>query len=178
MKSLILNRKQFMLIAFVLVLLVAVIIGWNSLGAPKADTTGAVKAVSQKSKAAASGASAPNDDYFATARLTRENAAAQAEDLLNSQASGTSLTDTEEQSAESEIQAINNDTAAETALENSIKQIGFKDCVAFINNGIISIVVMPKTGNTLSDSEVGQIVGIVTQQTQASPDNIFIMTQP
>jgi stage III sporulation protein AH len=185
--------KQIIIASLVLVLGAAIFLNWRFSGVNDTGVAGAAKVSSTKvsstnDKKASINASSKNNqkadtgtsagNYFSTARLAREQTDAQADDLLSTLVSNTALTTAEQQSAESEIEAINDNAANEGTIESSVKEKGFEDCVAYINNGIVNVVVKLKSGYTLSDSDVEQIEGIVTQRAQASADNIFIITQP
>jgi stage III sporulation protein AH len=119
--------------------------------------------------------STASDEYFSDARLSREQAEEQADDLLNKETSNASITTVEQQSMKLEISAINTNVTSEETLETSIEQIGFEDCIAFINGNTVNVVVTPKSGYMLSNSDVEQIENIVIKQTQDSPDDITIL---
>lgn len=171
------TRKQMLLIALVLALGTAIILNWRFSLAPTMSASSAVKAVSatssKKSQSSSSGSTASS--YFAAARLTRQQTNAQAEDLLNSLLSDSPVTASEQQSVQSAITAFNSTVSNEGTIENMIKTKGFPDCVVFINNGIVNVVVTPKSGDLLSDSDVQQIEEVVVAQANVAPENIRII---
>jgi hypothetical protein len=163
------GKRQIILAVSILVLGAAIFLNWkydNTLGEADYVDNQNVKV------------SAPNEAYFDSARTARDQTDTQAVNLLNTLVSNTSLTAAEKQSDKSDITAINNNAANEKELEGLITKKDFADCVAIINNGVVNVVVMPKTGNTLSASDTEQIETIITQQTHISADNIFILTPP
>jgi stage III sporulation protein AH len=176
----IIGRKQVILAALVLALGAAIFLNWKFSGANGVNLAGVVKTsstlgatsyVDNQKVATASSTS----NYFAEARLTREQTRDSAEDALKAVTTSVSATAAQKQAATTEIEAIANNITNEGNIESLIKAKGFSDCVAFINNGKVSVVVMPKTGNTLTASDVAQIDGIVIEQTKVSVDNINII---
>ena len=80
-------------------------------------------------------------DYFATARLTRQQARDSALALLR-EAAETGGEDTDAAAAASEsIQVLAGYAIAEAQIENLVIAKGYQDCVAFMGDGGISVVV-------------------------------------
>jgi len=91
-------------------------------------------------------------DFFAEARLSRSQVQDEAEETLKTVTSNSAATDAERAQA-------------------------FTECVCLINDGSASIVVKPKTDNSLSANDVAQIDDIVISETKFSANNIKIISE-
>lgn len=105
-------------------------------------------------------------DYFAAARLTRQQARDTAMTLLKDAPEA-------EKAAES-MQALVNSTMAESRIENLVTAKGYTDCVAFIGESSISVVVATETG-VLESADVARITDIVKGETAFSQNQIKIV---
>ncbi|MGI6497502.1 MAG: SpoIIIAH-like family protein [Oscillospiraceae bacterium] len=119
----------------------------------------------------ASGSPAPGksggSNYFASARLTRQQARDSAMSLLKE------ASEDDAKTAES-IQTLANSTMAESRIENLVTAKGYADCVAFISENSISVVVATETG-TLQETDVARIMDIVKGETAFSQNQIKIV---
>ncbi len=106
-------------------------------------------------------------DYFASARLTRQQARDSAMSLLKE------ASEEDEKAAES-IQTLADCTMAESRIENLVTAKGYTDCVAFISENSISVVVATETG-TLEAADVARITDIVKGETSFSQNQIKIV---
>ena len=70
------------------------------------------------------------------------------------------------------VNRIADEIAAEANIETLVMAKGFEDCVAVISDGSASVVV--KTDGLLP-SEIAQIMEIVYEQAQITPENIKII---
>ncbi len=114
------------------------------------------------------------DDYFASARLTRQQARDSALSLLQ-EAAEQEGADAEAVGAASEgIQALAAYTMAEAQIENLVTAKGYADCVAFMNDESISIVVSTDSGS-LTEEDVAKIQDIAMTETGYSASGIKIM---
>jgi stage III sporulation protein AH len=175
--SMIIGRKQIILAALVLALGTAIFLNWRFSGSnvlssvfSPSSTLGNASFVDNQNVAAASG-----DSYFAAARLTREQDRGQAEELLKTQTTNASATATEKTSAEAAVEAMAANINTEGQIEGLVKAKGFVDCMAYISSGSVNIVVKPKTGDTLTESDLAQIYDIAMLQTKLSLANIKII---
>lgn len=189
--SMIIGRKQIILAALVVALAAAIFLNWRfsqpgngiNLAAVMntSSTLGQAAYVDNQKVASASGsgsAASATNDYFAQARLTREQNLDKAKDLLNSIATASNTTAAERSMAVSSIQAMAGVVTTEGNMESLILAKGFKACVAVVgDDGIITIVVKPKGTTDLSQSDIAQITDIVTSQTKVSADKIRISQQ-
>ena len=123
--------------------------------------------------AAPTQATAAEDDYFATARLSRK----QARDNAISMLKDASVDENADQSVLNEasqtLQVLAAYTVAESQIENLVTAKGYADCVAFMGAESISVVVDDADG--LDAKDVARIVDIVVQETGYTPDQIKVM---
>lgn len=149
----------------------------SSASSAAASTSSGKASSSSKATSSASGSSssAASGSLFAQERLTRTTARAQAEQALQITLNSATATAEEKQTAQTQIDGIANNITSEGNIEGLVVSKGFKDCVCFINNGAVSIVVAPKGNQTLSTSDSAQVADIVMQQAKVSADNIKII---
>lgn len=186
------GKRQLVLAALVVALGAAVYLNWALSGNTQLPATDAVTSgrelgetllvnasgsesgtsSSENSSAVNTDASVAGDDYFASARLSREKARDESVEMLQKVVSGASETDVAKQTAVSQANTIAQDIVKETEIENLIKAKGFADCVAFLQNGECSVVVKTKS-NSQNDAIV--IRDIVSDQTGISYDKIKIV---
>lgn len=120
-----------------------------------------------------SGEAAPSD-YFATARLTRQQARDSALSLLQ-EASGSAEVDEEAvNEAAQSIQTLAAYTLAEAQIENMITAKGYADCVVFMADEGVSVVVSASEDG-LQTEDVARITDIVKQETDFDADRIKIL---
>lgn len=113
-------------------------------------------------------------DYFASARLTRQQARDSAIDLLE-KAAGEEGADTSVLNEASQgIQVLAAYTLTEAQIENLVTAKGYKDCVAFMGADGISVVVSTESGE-LTSEDVAKIMDITKSETGYSADVIRIM---
>ena len=113
-------------------------------------------------------------DYFATARLTRQQARDSALSLLQ-EAEDTEGLDAERvaQTAE-KIQTLAGYTLSEAQIENMVTAKGYADCVVFLSADSVSVVVSALEDG-LKTEDVAKITDIVKQETGLRADQIKIL---
>lgn len=186
------GKRQLVLAALVVALGAAVYLNWALSGNTQLPATDAVTSgrelgetllvnASGSESAASSGenasavhteANVAGNDYFTSARLSREKARDESVEMLKKVVSGAGETDAAKQTAVSQANTIAQDIVKETEIENLIKAKGFADCVAFLQNGECSVVAKTKS-NSQNDAIV--IRDIVSDQTGISYDKIKIV---
>lgn len=141
------------------------------------STTGTTK----KSGTAKSGSSSVNEssvytgsDYFASARLSRQQARDNAISLLQKAANEKDADKDVADKASQGIQTLASYTMKEAQIENLVTAKGYKDCVAFMGKDSISVVVGKNSGK-LSDKDVAKITDITMTETGYPASNIKIM---
>ena len=116
--------------------------------------------------------SAPMTDYFADARISRENARSTTISRLNEIVENTSVDMETKKQAQDDLLAIAGVADKEAAAENMIKAKGFADAVVYVSADTASVTVKAKD---LSESDVAKIQDIVNSQTAVSIKNIKIV---
>ena len=119
-------------------------------------------------------ANAEGEDYFASARLTRQQARDSALSLLK-EASENDDVDAETASeAAKSIETLASYTLSEAQIENMVTAKGYEDCVVFMSEDGVSVVV--STGEEgLQTEDIARITDIVKQETGLSAESIKIM---
>lgn len=116
--------------------------------------------------------------YFDTARLNRQQARDSALAILQEAAADTNATETMKAETGEAIQTLADYTVSEAQIENLVTAKGYADCVAFISDGSVSVVVSA-TEEGLTDADVARITEIVTDETGLEASAItIIQAQP
>ena len=103
---------------------------WGKADAEMAAAEDAATAAGQAGEAAAASASA-SDDYFAKARLTRQQSRDEALSLLKSASTAEGASQATIDSAMSAISAMASDSMTETQIENLLLAKDFSECVVY-----------------------------------------------
>jgi stage III sporulation protein AH len=114
------------------------------------------------------------DDYFASARLTRQQARDNAISLLQEAAAQEDADTSVANEASEGIQVLASYTLKESQIENLVTAKGYTDCVAFMGEESISVVVSTDSGE-LSTEDVAKIADIAITETGYAPGNVKIM---
>lgn len=113
-------------------------------------------------------------DYFASARLTRQQARDSAISLLEDAAQQEDADQSVANQASESIQVLASYTLKEAQIENLVTAKGYADCVAFMGDDSLSIVVSKEDG-TLDASDVAKITDIAMTETGYAASAIRIM---
>ena len=113
-------------------------------------------------------------DYFASARLTRQQARDNAISLLQEAAEQENADQSVANEAREGIQVLASYTLKEAQIENLVTAKGYQDCVAFMGEDGISIVVSTDDGE-LTAEDVAKITDIAKSETGYSASGIKIM---
>ena len=123
---------------------------------------------------AAAGQPAANEnDYFATARLSRKQARDNAINMLKDASTDENADQSVLNEASETLQVLAGYTVAESQIENLVTAKGYADCVAFMGAESISVVVDDADG--LDATDVARIMDIVVQETGYSPNQIKVL---
>ncbi len=177
--NLIINKKHIVLAALTLALSIAVYLNFIfAKGDGALDITDSLN--SQNSGSGNYGDSQlvgnPNVDataeYFEEARLSRTRARDEAIETLQNMFAN--ITDDEEELAEMTMMAVSiaKSIDAEGKIENLIKAKGFEECLVYINDTKVDVIV--KTEGLLS-SEAAVIKDIILDETEVAAENIKIL---
>ena len=114
------------------------------------------------------------DDYFASARLTRQQARDSALAILQDSIANESADETMKEANGEAIQTLASYTVSEAQIENLVTAKGYTDCVAFMGDDSLSIVVSTADG-TLNSTDVAKITDIAMTETGYAASAIRIM---
>lgn len=112
--------------------------------------------------------------YFASARLNRQQARDSALSILQQTAGSDQADQAMKDEAGAAIQTLANYTVSEAQIENLVTAKGYSDCVAFLSDDSISVVVAA-SGEGLNDADVARITEIVTGETGLEASQIKII---
>lgn len=128
-----------------------------------------VSAQQEAEQAAAAG----QDDYFATARLSRKQARDSAISMLQEAEIDENADESVLNEASETLQVLAAYTVAEAQIESLVTAKGYADCVTFMGADSISVVVGDADG--LDATDVARIKDIVINETSYTADQIKIM---
>lgn len=112
-------------------------------------------------------------EYFAQARVSRQQARDTAVETLKGIIDSDQASDSAKAEAVQQTSEIAKNIEQESNIENLVKAKGYPDCVAFIQNGECSIVVSTTDG--LLDSDAITIKDIVAGQSTIGYDKVKIV---
>ena len=113
-------------------------------------------------------------DYFASARLTRQQARDNAISLLQEAAAQEGAAETAATEASEGIQVLASYTLTEAQIENLVTAKGYADCVAFMGEDSISVVVSTDTGE-LTEADVAKVVDIAVSESGYPASAVKVM---
>jgi stage III sporulation protein AH len=113
-------------------------------------------------------------DYFASARLTRQQARDSAISLLQEAANQEGADTATLNKASDGIQVLASYTLKEAQIENLVTAKGYQDCVAFLGEDSVSVVVSTDSGE-LTASDVVKITDIAVSETGLPASGVKIM---
>lgn len=115
-----------------------------------------------------------SDDYFATARLNREEARDNSLAILQETVDDPEASQEAINSASESITAMASATLQESKIESLITAKGYEDCVAFIGDNSVSVVVKAKS-DTLASADVAKITDIVVGETKFAASDVKVI---
>ena len=115
-----------------------------------------------------------SDDYFATARLNREEARDNSLSILQATVNDPEASQEAINSASESITAMASATLQESKIESLITAKGYEDCVAFIGDNSVSVVVKAKS-EALESADVAKITDIVVGETQFAASDVKVI---
>lgn len=113
-------------------------------------------------------------NYFDTARLSRQQSRDNALSLLREASEQENVDQTALDEANRAIQTLAGYTMMETQIENLVVAKGYADCVTFMGENSISIVVSAAEDG-LQTEDVAKIMDIVLSETDYDADQVKIM---
>lgn len=115
--------------------------------------------------------------YFANARLNRQQARDSALSMLQEAAAGVDADQAMKEQTNAAIQTMADYTVTEAQIENLVVAKGYADCVAFIGEDTVSVVVEVADGQ-MTEVDTARITDIVTQTTDFTASQIKIIEVP
>ena len=110
-------------------------------------------------------------DYFAAAKLTREQNRAKNKETLMEIIDNKEITSEDKKSAIDQVAEMTEDAQMESAAELMLEAKGFTDAVVSIENGNADVII---NGSELTQQQLAQITDIITRKTDISAENIVI----
>lgn len=117
---------------------------------------------------------APEEDYFSTARLTREQARDSSIRILKETLENETLSQETRDQASTALNVLGGYAMSEAQIESLVIAKGYRDCVAFINENGVDLVVAAM-GAGLKAEDVSRIKDIVIDKTNAETGQITII---
>lgn len=112
--------------------------------------------------------------YFSTARLNREEARSSALSILQETVDDPAANAQAVSAASDSITAMAAATLQESEIENLITAKGYVDCVAFVGDNSVSVVVASPDGE-LKPSDVARVTDIVCGETSFSASSVKVI---
>lgn len=112
--------------------------------------------------------------YFSTARLNRQQARDSALGMLQETLNSDASEEAAKANAGAAIETLAASTVSEAQIENLVIAKGYADCVAFISEGGVSVVVS-NVEDGLQDADVARITEIVMDETGVPASQITII---
>ena len=119
-------------------------------------------------------AEAAPSDYFATARLSRQQARDSALSLLERASETEELGEEAAGEVAQGIEALASFTLKEAQIENMVTAKGYDDCVVFLSDESVSVVVSSRHDG-LQTEDIARITDVVKQETGLSASAIKIL---
>lgn len=117
-----------------------------------------------------------SNDYFSDSRLSRQKARDEAISILKETTENNNASESDKEQANKQISALADNTVKEARIESLVKAKGYVDCVTFINDSDVNVIVARSDGKALEASDVSKIKDIVIQETSVTADAIKIVT--
>lgn len=113
--------------------------------------------------------------YFDSARLNRQQARDSALGILRDTAESENGEQDAKKQASAAIESMASVTVSEAQIENLVTAKGYTDCIAFMGENSISVVVSTVEGVSLTDADTARIMEIVTEETGLTAEQIKII---
>ncbi|MDP4133153.1 MAG: SpoIIIAH-like family protein [Bacillota bacterium] len=112
-------------------------------------------------------------DYFANSRVERETGRSKSKESLNAIVNNKNSSEAAKQEAENRLIDMASRIEQEASAEGEIKARGFKDCVVFINDSSVSVIV--KSDSELTGTDAAKIQEIIVRLTGRNPEEVKIV---
>jgi len=155
-----------------LLLCTAVYLNWSYVNAP--DDLLVAEQTIPKTTPTENDTPPPSDDYFATSRLSREQARDEAVSILKETTESAEAADSAKEEAAAKISVLAENSVTEASVESLIRAKGYDDAVVMIGDESVNVVVAPPEGG-LQATDVTVIKDIVISETGATAGQITIV---
>ena len=156
-----------------LLLCVAVYLNWSYVGAPD-ELLVAEQTNPDSAETGADASGTAEGDYFASSRLSREQARDEAVSTLRELSESEQADQTAKDEAAAQISALAEDSVAEANIESMIRAKGYEDAVVMIGDESVNVVVAPPEGG-LQATDVTVIKDIVVAEAGVTAGQIKIV---
>lgn len=112
-----------------------------------------------------------NDEYFAKSKLDRDNMYSQTIETYQKMLDSTNTSNEQKKTATQEIAKKNSERNSIMICENLLETKGFANCVIFVNNKSISVII---DAEELKQEDIAQIQNIISREMGANVDDIHI----
>lgn len=113
-------------------------------------------------------------EYFSQARLSRQQARDEAVSILTQTAENQSATEEARAAASTDIKLMADNAVIESRIENLVIAKGYRDCVAFVNQNGVNVIVA-KTEKGLEAADVARIRDIVMDEANVAAEAIKVI---
>ena len=110
-------------------------------------------------------------DYFIESKLSRDTMYSQMIESYRKIIENANINETQKSISMQEITKINNTQNAIMIAENLIKNKGFENCIIFVNDESVNVII---ESNNLTTEQIAQIQNIITREIQTDISNIHI----
>ncbi len=147
---------------------------WGEADEAMVAAEDAAMAAAEEEYLASVGAQSGDSDYFAEARLTRQQSRDEALSLLEKAASSEGASAEVIDSAMNEIAVMAQYTMNESQIENELMARDFADCVVFMGEDSVTVAV-PAPADGLTEAQVAQIADAVTGASTYTTEQITVI---
>lgn len=169
------GKRNMIIIAAVLLVGVAVLVNWAAFSNDSGGGYGGYGQSSgmNNSYVGTSGNNTGEEDWYASAQVSRSQARDEALEVLQSVVNDSAADDAAKAAAYSDITKLAKTMESETNIETLMTAKGFGKCVAVINGDDASVIV--SSAEALTVAQISQINEIVYTQAGIDPVNIKII---
>ena len=146
----------------------------TEVSAPPETPDAAETAASAEEEAGETAEKTAPSDYFAAARLSRRQARDSALALLQEAGAAEEIDERVAAEVAQSIEALASYTLAEAQIEGMITAKGYDDCVVFLSDESVSVVVSTQTDG-LQTEDIAKITDVVKQETGLPASAIKIL---
>lgn len=156
-----------------LMLCAAIYLNWSYVGAPE-ELLVAGQTDRKANETTGEAGITDGNDYFATSRLTREQARDEAVTILKETSESEMADQTAKDDAAAKISVLAENSVTEARVESLIRAKGYEDAVVMIGDDSVNVVVSPQEDG-LDASDVTIIKDIVVSETGTGAGQIKIV---